>query len=163
MEWYQNGFVHDSCWWSEPYLDDSGSQTYVVSCSCPVYNPQGEVVAVVCVDMSLDDLKHISDYLQVYPNSYYTIRSSDGTEIVAAPDTVPGRKYSIYNEEIDATGWHIEIIIPDEVLFAELNRIGIFIGILMFVGLLLLGLMLAFSAHTTRKMIHQVCHLCCLE
>ena len=25
MEWWQNGFVHDSCWWCEPYLDDSGS------------------------------------------------------------------------------------------------------------------------------------------
>ena len=25
MEWWQNGFVHDSCWWGEPYLDDSGS------------------------------------------------------------------------------------------------------------------------------------------
>ena len=38
MEWYQDGFVHDSCWWSEPYLDDSGSQTMVVSCSYPVKN-----------------------------------------------------------------------------------------------------------------------------
>lgn len=153
MEWYQNGFVHDSCWWCEPYLDDSGSKTYVVSCSCPVYNAKGEVVAVVCVDLSLDDLKHISEYLQVYPNSYYTIRSSDGTEIVAAPDTVPGRKYSIYHEEIDATGWHIEIIIPDEVLFAELNKTGIIIAILMVVGLLLLGLILAYSTYTTRKML----------
>ena len=153
MEWYQNGFVHDTCWWCEPYLDDSGSQAFVVSCSCPVRNPQGEVVAVVCIDLSLNDLKNLSDYLQVYPNSYYAIRSSDGTDIVPAPDTVPGRKYSIYHEEIDATGWHIEIIIPDDELFAELNRVGLLVGILMFVGLLVLGLILTYSAYTTRKML----------
>ena len=74
MEWFQNGFVHDSCWWSEPYLDDSGSQTYVVSCSYPVRNGAGEVVAVVCIDLSLDYLQQVSEYLQVYPNSFYSIR-----------------------------------------------------------------------------------------
>ena len=63
LEWYQNGFVHDSCWWCEPYLDDSGSETYVVSCSYPVCNPQGQVVAVVCVDLSLEYLKTLSEHL----------------------------------------------------------------------------------------------------
>ena len=138
MEWWQNGFVHDSCWWCEPYLDDSGSKTYVVSCSYPVQDKMGKVVAVVCIDMSLSDLKNLSDYLQVYPNSYYSIRSSTGMEIVPAPDTVAGRKYNIYQEEIDATGWHIEIIIPEEELFKDLNHIGRIVGLLMFLGLALL-------------------------
>ena len=153
MEWYQNGFVHDSCWWSEPYLDDSGSQTFVVSCSCPVRNRQGEVVAVVCCDMSLNDLKNISDYLQVYPNSYYSIKSSTGVDIVPVPDTVPGRKYNIYQEEIDATGWHIEIIIPEDELFRDLNRIGRIVSLLMILGLIVLALIVIYSARTTRKML----------
>ena len=153
MEWFRNGFAHDSCWWSEPYLDDSGSQTYVVSCSCPVKNEQGETVGVVCVDLSLSELRHISEYLQVYPNSYYTIRSSEGTEIVPVPDTVPGRRYSIYDEEIEATGWHIEIIIPEEELFRELNRIGRIVGLLMIIGLIVLALIVTYSARTARKMI----------
>ena len=138
MEWYQNGFVRDSCWWSEPYLDDSGSQTYVVSCSYPIHDRKGKVVAIVCVDMSLADLKNISDYLQVYPNSYYSIQSSKGVDMVPVPDTIAGRKYCIYHEEINATGWHLEIIIPEDVLFADMNRIGLFVGILMLIGLALL-------------------------
>ena len=153
MEWYQNGFVHDSCWWCEPYLDNAGARTYVVSCSYPVRNDKGEVVAVVCVDLALSDLKNLSDYLQVYPNSYYTIRSSTGMDIVPVPDTVPGRKYNIFQEEIDATGWHIEIIIPDDVLFHDLNRIGRIVGILMLLGLIILALILAYSARTARKML----------
>ena len=153
MEWYQNGFVHDSCWWCEPYLDNAGARTYVVSCSYPVRDRKGEIVAVVCIDLSLSELKNLSDYLQVYPNSYYTIRSSTGTDIVPAPDTVAGRKYNIFHEEIDDTGWHMEIIIPDDVLFADLNRIGRIVGILMLLGLIVLALILIYSARTTRKML----------
>ena len=153
MEWYQNGFIHDSCWWCEPYLDDSGSQTMVVSCSCPVHDPQGRVVAVVCVDMSLAYLQTVSEYLQVYPNSYYSIRSGTGQDIVPAPDTISGRKYNIFHEEIDATGWHIEIIIPEEELFADINRIGLIVFFLMLAGLVVLALILTYSARTARKLI----------
>ncbi len=152
MEWYQNGFVHDSCWWCEPYLDNAGARTYVVSCSHPVRNRKGEIVAVVCVDLSLDYLESLSEYLQIFQDSYYTIRSNDGLEIVPAPDTIPGRKYYIFHEEIDATGWHMEIIIPDEVLFAELRRTSLIITILMLIGMAVLALLLAHSARTSKNL-----------
>ena len=155
MEWWQNGFVHDSCWWCEPYLDDSGSKTYVVSCSYPVRDRNGKVVAVVCIDMSLDELKNISEYLQVYPNSYYTIRSSTGVDIVPAPDTVPGRKYNIFGEEIDATGWHIEIIIPDDELFRDLNNIGRIVGLLMLLGLAMLILIVLYAGRNNKRLIES--------
>lgn len=155
MEWWQNGFVHDSCWWCEPYLDDSGSKTMVVSCSYPVRDRSGKVVAVVCIDMSLDELKNISEYLQVYPNSYYTIRSSTGVDIVPAPDTVPGRKYNIFQEEIDATGWHIEIIIPDEELFRDLNHIGRIVGLLMLLGLAMLILIIWYAGRNNKRLIES--------
>lgn len=153
MEWFQNGLTIDSCWWGEPYLDDSGSRAYVVSCSYPVRDRNGKVVAVVCVDMSLNDLKNLSDYLQVYPNSYYTISSSTGMDIVPIPDTVPGRKYNIFDEEIDATGWHITIIIPEDVLFADLNRIGRIVGIMMIIGLLLLLFIVWHAGKSNKELI----------
>ena len=138
MEWFQNGLAIDSCWWCELYLDDSGSQTFVVSCSCPVHDKNGKVVAVVCVDLSLDYLKKISDYLQIYKGSYYSIRSSKGEDIVAHPDTIAGRKYAIFDEEIDTTGWHISIIIPEDVIYGELRKVGLVVSILMLLGLVLL-------------------------
>lgn len=153
LEWFQNGLTIDSCWWGDPYLDDSGSKTYVVSCSYPVHNKKGKVVAVVCVDLSLSELKNLSDYLQVYPNSYYTISSSTGMDIVPRPDTVPGRKYNIFNEEIDATGWHITIIIPDDVLFADLNRIGRMVGAMMIIGLLLLLFIVWHASKSNKELI----------
>ncbi len=152
MEWFLNGFEHDSCWWSEPYLDDSGSKTMVVSCSLPIYDAKGTIVAVVCIDVSLEYLQGLSEYLQVY-NSSYSIRSSQGLNIVPEIDTLPGRKYIPFDEEIDATGWHIKILIPEYELFADLNHIGRIVGILMLLGLVILALMLVYHSRMTRKMI----------
>lgn len=153
MDWYKNGFVHDSCWWSEPYLDDSGARTMIVSCTHPIRNRQGEIVAVACVDLSLDYLQRISEYLQIYKDSYYSIRSNKGLDIVSGADTVPGRKYQIYDEEIDATGWKISIIIPEDVIFAELNRIGELIGLLMLIGLGLLIFIVWRSGRDTMRLV----------
>ena len=152
MEWFMNGFEHDSCWWSEPYLDDSGSKKMVVSCSLPIYDAKGTIVAVVCIDVALEYLQNLSEYLQVY-NSSYSIRSSQGLDIVPAIDTLPGRKYIPFDEEIDATGWHIKILIPEYELFADLNHIGRIVGILMLLGLLILALMLVYHSRMTQKMI----------
>ena len=153
MEWFQNGFTHDRCWWCEPYMDDSGSEAFVVSCSHPVYDKQGKVVAVVCVDLSLAYLKTLSDNLQVYPNSVSRIISSKGQDIVRAPDTIAGKKYNYFHEEIDATGWHIEIRIPEEELFKELNHIGRVVGLMMLIGLLLLAAMVWHTTRTVRQLI----------
>ena len=152
MEWYQDGFVHDSCWWCEPYLDDSGSQAWVVSCSYPVRNAEGEVVAVVCVDLSLDYLQDMSEYLQVYPESFYSISSSTGGEIVPIGDTIPGRRYHTFDREIQATGWHISIVIPDDVMFADLRRITLWVSILMLLGLALLVLIVLRSGKVAQRL-----------
>ena len=153
LEWFRNGLTIDSCWWCEPYLDDSGSQTWVVSCSYPVHGRNGAVVAVVCVDLSLEYLQDMSEYLQIYPESFYSITSGTGEKIVPLPDTVPGRKYHIFEEEIDATGWHISIVIPDEIIYADLRRIGLFVSILMFIGLALLVFILYRSGKSIQQLL----------
>ena len=153
LEWFRNGLTIDSCWWCEPYLDDSGSQTWVVSCSHPVHGRNGAVVAVVCVDLSLEYLQDMSEYLQIYPESFYSITSGTGEKIVPLPDTVPGRKYHIFEEEIDATGWHISIVIPDEIIYADLRRIGLFVSILMFIGLALLVFILYRSGKSIQQLL----------
>ena len=156
LEWYKNGFVHDSCWWCEPYLDNAGAKTMVVSCSCPVKDKEGKVVAVVCVDMALDYLQEkLPQYLQVYKNSYYSIKSSQGGDIVRVIDTIPGRKYNTFDEEIDATGWHIEIIIPEDEMFADLNRIGKIVGLLMLLGLGVLIFIIWHAGKSNKQLIES--------
>ncbi|MBO2525559.1 MAG: hypothetical protein CW341_07665 [Bacteroidetes bacterium] len=137
-EWYRNGVTIDSCYWSEPYMDYYGAHTMVVTCTHPIRNKQGDVVAVAGMDVSLNYLQLMSEYLQIYKDSYYTIRSREGLEIVAGIDTVPGRKYYVYDEYIEKTGWKISIIIPEDVIFEGLNKVRYIVEVLMFIGLALL-------------------------
>lgn len=152
-EWYNNGLTIDSCWWSEPYFDDSGARTMIVSCTHPIRDKQGNIVAVTCVDLSLDYLQDLSQFLKVYEDSYYSISSNEGLAIVPIEDTVPGRKYQIFDEEIDATGWHISIVIPEELIYAELNRIGRIVGLLMILGLALLVFIVVRSRKDTNRLV----------
>lgn len=145
-EWFEAGMTVDSCWWCEPYFDEEGAGEMLVSCSYPVKNYKGEIVAVALADISLKHLQRLSEYLQIYPNSYYSITSGNGTAIVPTPDTIPGLKYHIFNEFIDATGWSMSIIIPDDVIYADLKRIGLIVTIMMILGLTLLVFIMYRSA-----------------
>ena len=145
-EWFNNGLTKDGLIWSNPYTDNEGAHAVVVTCSCPIRDKEGAVVAVVCVDISLKRLQYISEYLQVFPESYYSIRSSNGLDMVTPPDTIPGRKYMVFDEEIDVTGWHLSVIIPEDILYAELRRVGLLVTILMLFGLALLVFIMYLSA-----------------
>lgn len=155
-EWFHNGLTFNDCKWSEPYMDEYGARTMVVSCTYPIRNEQGEVVAVACVDVSLDYLQRMSEYLQIYKDSYYSIRSGKGLDIVSGEDTVPGRSYQIYNEDIDKTGWKISIVIPEDVIFADLNRIGLIVGLLMALGLALLIFMVWYIGRSNKRLILSI-------
>ena len=155
-EWYHNGLSYNGCKWSEPYMDEYGACTMVVSCTYPVRNKQGEVVAVACVDVSLDYLQRMSEYLQIYKDSYYSIRSGKGLEIVSGEDTVPGRRYQIYNEDIDKTGWKISIVIPEDVIFADLNRVGMIVGLLMVIGLALLVFIVWYIGRSNKRLVLSI-------
>ena len=152
-EWYNNGMTIDSCWWSEPYYDNAGAKAMTVSCTHPIRNSNGDIVAVACVDLPLDYLQSVSEHLQIYKDSYYSIRSGEGQDIVPEADTVPGRKYQIYDEDIDKTGWKISIIIPEDVIFAGLNRIGRIVSLLMLLGLALLVFILWHAARDMMRLV----------
>lgn len=154
-EWFHNGMTIDSCWWSEPYYDDAGARQMTVSCSYPIRDKKGNVVGVALVDLPLGFLHEVTDYLQLFQDSYYSITSSTGKEIVSMPDTIPGRKYFISDREVAATGWRMAIIIPDDVLYADLHRLGQLVSVLMLLGLALLAFILYRAGKTARKLIRS--------
>ncbi len=151
-EWFNNGLTKNRTYWSNPYMDNEGAQTIIVTCSYPVRDADKRIVGVVCIDISLSKLKFIFDYLQVYPDSYYSIYTASGKDIVT-PDTIPGRKYLVFDEDIDATGWRLSIIIPEDILYVELKRIGLIVNILMLLSLALLVFIVYHSTKNAYKMI----------
>ena len=111
---------------------------------------------MTCIDLSLKHLQQLSEYLQLYEDSYYTIHSNRGLAIVPDPDTIQGKRYSVMEQEIAATGWRMAIIIPDDVLYAELRKTSVIISMLMLLGLGLLIFIVTHAARTLRELISSL-------
>ena len=52
----------------------------------------------------------------------------------------------IFDEDIEATGWGLSIIIPEDILFADLNRVGLWVSLMMLFSLALLVFIMYRSA-----------------
>lgn len=138
QEWYQRGWLTDSCLWSEPYYDNAGAKAMLITCTCPVRDDNGQKVAVAGVDVSLSWLQQITAHLQVYPDSHFSITSANGVELVPMPEITDDRKYQTYEEYIETTNWTIRIIVPEDVIYADLRHVGIIVFAMMIIGLVVL-------------------------
>lgn len=74
----------DSAYWSEPYLDNDGARTMVITYSYPIHDKNGKVVAVLGTDVSLDWLGELMDASPAYPSSTNMILSRTG-QVMACP------------------------------------------------------------------------------
>ena len=73
--------------WSEPYFDESGAKTTVVTYAYPVWDQSGNIVGVCAADLSLGWLDGLMRSLNLYPNSFSKLVSGDGTLLACPVDT----------------------------------------------------------------------------
>lgn len=82
MEWYRNGLTADGGRWTEPYIDEAGSQMMVCSYTMPIHDRSGKVVGVFCSDISLEWLAELFGY----DGTSYTFLTSRAGRLLACPD-----------------------------------------------------------------------------
>lgn len=72
--------------WVDPYLDSDGARMLLTTYSEPVHDKEGNVVAVLDADISLEWLKDILSVNYVYPSSYSILISRSG-QLMSFPDS----------------------------------------------------------------------------
>ena len=87
-EWFQDAVVRDSSYWGKPFFDGIDKKTALMSYLVPIHDRQHRVVAVLGVDLSLNQL---SDKLLFQP-----ARKEDSVEWV--------NNYRLYYFVTDSTG-----------------------------------------------------------
>ena len=86
--WYRNALKRRKVTWSEPYIDASGDQIrLIITCSAPVYYPDGNSIGVIGLDVKIDTLKNIVSSL-VGKDEYAFLIGGLGLTIVH-PDLKP--------------------------------------------------------------------------
>ena len=151
-DWFQQGLQAEEGYWSEPYFDESGGRTTLVSYSFPLRDPSGTTVGVVVADLSLAWLTEMIVGVQPYPDSFGTITSREGKLMAAPAETLRVANPLRYESQIENTGWNLSIVLPEKEVYGNANRIGGLVLLLQLVGLALLGLILHRTARNLYKL-----------
>ena len=150
--WYQVPMESGKGYWSEPYFDKDGVRKLVVTFSVPVYAPTGERVAVFGVDMELDWLNDLVSKVRPYEDSYSTLVSREGQLIASPPETLEVKKPMRYETMIERTGWRMAVVISEDALYGQINKVSTLVLILQVLGLLLLILIILRTARSQRRL-----------
>ena len=81
-EWFVKPLELNEGYWSEPYFDSGGGKLYMTTYSVPVTDNDGEVVAVLTADVSLDWLTGLVGGIDVYPGAFSILISRKGQFMV---------------------------------------------------------------------------------
>ena len=139
LQWYKQAVRSGQSFWSEPYYDESAGRTTVVSYACPVKDPEGKIVAVISGDLTLEWLADLVQDIKLYQDTYSTLESRNG-HLLVSPDEIPSLANPVqYSMPIESTGWKLNIVIPRNEIFRNVNRVAWLTTFLQLFGLALLA------------------------
>ncbi len=81
--WYKNAMQNKKLSWTDIYIFNTGNQPGY-SCSMPIYNPDGSLVGVSCIDVSVAGLSRFLSRFALTPNAKLFILDNKN-QIVASP------------------------------------------------------------------------------
>ena len=83
-DWYAVPIKTNKSYWTEPYFDEAGGKTLMITYSQPIHDAQGRIVAVFGADVALDWLTKVLNEHHLYPSSYNLMVSRSG-QLMACP------------------------------------------------------------------------------
>ncbi|MBO7118968.1 MAG: SpoIIE family protein phosphatase [Bacteroidaceae bacterium] len=84
-EFYLNGIKAGRGVWSEPYYDNAGAKMMLCTYTIPVHDSNGETVALLGADVSLEWLSKAINATRIYPSSFNVLISRTGL-VMVCPD-----------------------------------------------------------------------------
>lgn len=124
--------------WSEPYFDESGAKTTVVTYAYPVWDQNDNIVGVCAADLSLGWLDGLLRSINLYPNSFSKLVSGSGMVLACPVDTSFVDKPIRFSTPVRNIGWNLSVGIPEESVYKDIKRISFWVMLLQLLGLLLI-------------------------
>ena len=124
--------------WSEPYFDESGAKTTVVTYAYPVWDQNDNIVGVCAADLSLGWLDDLLQSINLYPNSFSKLVSGSGMVLACPVDTSFVDKPIHFSTPVRNIGWNLSVGIPEESVYKDIKRTSFWVMLLQLLGLLLI-------------------------
>ena len=137
MDWFQKGMASSKGFWSDPYYDNAGGKARLISYCLPVRDSTNNVVGVICTDVTLNTLASIIKNVKIYPNSYCTLTTLDGTLLVGPPASAKHKgKFHIYPKVIKSKNLILTLTISDADMYKRLRESTLFFSLMAITGIL---------------------------
>ena len=163
--------------WCDPYLDSIGSNKMVTTYSVPVHNQRDSIVAVVCIDISIDWLDDIiMAKTKLYKNTRRFLVTNSGT-LLAGEDNQTfqavlellkadsdnegyvkrtasdGEKQHVFFHPVGGkTDWVLIDVLNDKDVFGQLRQIRLLLAILVVTGMVLVGFIVYRSSRNLERL-----------
>jgi anti-sigma regulatory factor (Ser/Thr protein kinase) len=136
MDWYKDGKASPDGSWSNPYYDNAGGKTFLITYSIPIRDSLNQVVGVIGTDVTLDTLASIIRSVELYPHSFCTLTTCDGNVVVGPPSTVKTKgKVHVFSEKIDGKDFVLTLTVPDSDMYKRLRKATLFFTLLALTGI----------------------------
>ncbi len=174
MEFFTEPIARGGGYWCEPYMDHDGAREVVTSFGVPIRNHQGEIVAVIDADLSLEWLVAIMNEGKLYKSSqrflvtgrYHMLAGEDSLlchKLIERIKTNPDEDYFTLNEKDrlqhvffmpvgGKTDWKIICVVDDDEIFGRLRSVRLFIIAMILSGILLLGFIVWRSSRNLNRL-----------
>ena len=82
MDWYRIPHEIKAPYWSEAYYDEGGGNIIMTTYSYPIYNTEGQIIAIFTADLSLEWFAELVNSIKPYPNAYNLMIGRGGAYLV---------------------------------------------------------------------------------
>jgi len=97
MDWFQIPYLMGEPCWSEPYFDEGGGNQLMSTYSYPVKDENGQVIAVMTADITMDWISDILKDIKPYPSSSVLLISRCGQFINLADSSSRFIGHTVYS------------------------------------------------------------------
>lgn len=78
MDWFRVPFETKQCCWTEPYFDEGGGGVLMSTFSRPLLDSNGNVLAIITADISLEQMSEKTNSIRPYKHSFTLLVSKEG-------------------------------------------------------------------------------------
>ena len=149
-DWYTGALRCDSNgYWSEPYIGAS-TGTVIASHSLKVEDEQGQLIAVVGNDFSIEWMEDILEDIKPYDEAICVIYSTNGsiiaaTENISAEDEIQHRQdpmhWLVYSQTVMPINMQLEIAVPNRIIWQSIQWRSIITLFTLIIGIVILILL----------------------
>jgi len=175
QEWYSTPKNAQKAAWSEPYFDTLGGNILMATYGNPIYHDD-RLIGITTIDLSLEQLEDIISAIHILKSGYAFLLSREH-KILVHPDTkkimtyyekskpLPYNKIIkmdnqwLYYAPVAHTGLILGIVLPEDELFASLNKISLISVILAIAGSILLIIVMFLISRRITRPLQEVTHL----